>query len=148
MSIVMKKTVVLLFTSKDNALAPLFMRLILGVIFIGHGWGKLFAEGNPAGFAGWLGSMGIEPSYLLAIMAGGAETLGGLFLILGLFTRIAAANLIIVMMVAIGFVHLDAGLLGEGGYEFQLLLLISALFFFIQGPGKLSLDELIVKKLS
>ena len=136
-----------ILNSNTNQLAPVILRLVLGVIFIGHGWGKLFGEGNPAGFAGWLGSMGLEPSYLLAIAAGLAETLGGALLILGLFTRVAASSLVIVMLVAIGFVHLDAGMFGKGGYEFQLLLLAGVVTLLIQGAGKLSVDEMIYKKL-
>ena len=133
--------------SNTNQLAPVILRLVLGVIFIGHGWGKLFGEGNRAGFAGWLGSMGLEPSYLLAIAAGLAETLGGALLIVGLLTRLAASSLVIVMLVAIGFVHMDAGMFGKGGYEFQLLLLAGVVTLLIQGAGKLSVDEMIYKKL-
>ena len=133
--------------SNTNQLAPVILRLVLGVIFIGHGWGKLFGEGNPAGFAGWLGSMGLEPSYLLAIAAGLAETLGGALLIVGLLTRVAASSLVIVMLVAIGLVHMDAGMFGKGGYEFQLLLLAGVVTLLIQGAGKLSVDEMIYKKL-
>ncbi|KGJ95907.1 DoxX family protein [Colwellia psychrerythraea] len=133
--------------SNNHALAPFILRLTLGIIFIGHGWGKLFAEGNPAGFAGWLGSMGLEPSYLLAIAAGLAETVGGLLLITGFFTRAAASSLVIVMLVAIYFVHIDAGMFGKGGYEFQLLLLAGVVSLLIQGGGKYSIDEIIYKKL-
>ncbi|MBU2972493.1 DoxX family protein [Pseudoalteromonas sp. C2R02] len=136
-----------LFASNNNDIAPLVIRLTLGVIFIGHGWGKLFGEGNPAGFAGWLGSMGLEPSYLLAVAAGLAETLGGALLIAGLFTRTAASSLVVVMLVAIGFVHLDAGMFGKGGYEFQLLLLAGVVSLLIQGAGKHSVDEIIYKKM-
>ena len=136
-----------LLASNNNDIAPLALRLTLGVIFIGHGWGKLFGEGNPAGFAGWLGSMGLEPSYLLAVAAGLAETLGGALLIAGLFTRAAASSLVVVMLVAIGFVHLDAGMFGKGGYEFQLLLLAGVVSLLIQGAGKLSVDEIIYKKM-
>jgi putative oxidoreductase len=136
-----------LFASNNNDIAPLVIRLTLGVIFIGHGWGKLFGEGNPAGFAGWLGSMGLEPSYLLAVAAGLAETLGGALLIAGLFTRAAASSLVVVMLVAIGFVHLDAGIFGKGGYEFQLLLLAGVVSLLIQGAGKHSVDEIIYKKM-
>lgn len=136
-----------LFASNNNDIAPLVIRLTLGVIFIGHGWGKLFGEGNPAGFAGWLGSMGLEPSYLLAVAAGLAETLGGALLIAGLFTRAAASSLVVVMLVAIGFVHLDAGMFGKGGYEFQLLLLAGVVSLLIQGAGKHSVDEIIYKKM-
>jgi len=143
----MKDLVKNMLDSNTNQVAPVILRLVLGVIFIGHGWGKLFGEGNPAGFAGWLGSMGLEPSYLLAIAAGIAETLGGALLIVGLFTRVAASSLVIVMLVAIGFVHLDAGMFGKGGYEFQLLLLAGVVTLLIQGAGKLSVDEMIYKKL-
>ncbi|NQY65861.1 MAG: DoxX family protein [Alteromonadaceae bacterium] len=144
----MKEMLMKSVKSNHNDVAPLLLRLILGVIFIGHGWGKLFSEGNPDGFAGWLGSMGLEPSYLLAVMAGLAETLGGLLIIIGLFTRLSAVNLVIVLIVAIGFVHLDAGLFGSGGYEFQLLLLVSSVFLLIQGPGKLSFDHWLYRKLN
>ncbi|PAJ74425.1 hypothetical protein CJF42_10470 [Pseudoalteromonas sp. NBT06-2] len=133
--------------SNNSQIAPVILRLVLGVIFIGHGWGKLFGEGNPAGFAGWLGSMGIEPSYLFAVTAGLAETLGGALLIAGLFTRVAASSLVVVMLVAIGFVHLDAGMFGKGGYEFQVLLLAGVVSLLIQGAGKYSVDEIINKKL-
>jgi len=143
----MKDILKKLLASNNNDIAPLILRLILGVIFIGHGWGKLFGEGNPAGFAGWLGSMGLEPSYLLAVAAGLAETLGGALLIAGLFTRAAASSLVVVMLVAIGFVHLDAGMFGKGGYEFQLLLLAGVISLLIQGAGKYSADEIIYKKL-
>jgi len=143
----MKDILKKLLASNNNDIAPLVLRLTLGVIFIGHGWGKLFGEGNPAGFAGWLGSMGLEPSYLLAVAAGLAETLGGALLIAGLFTRAAASSLVVVMLVAIGFVHLDAGMFGKGGYEFQLLLLAGVVSLLIQGAGKHSVDEIIYKKM-
>jgi len=143
----MKDILKKLLASNNNDIAPLILRLTLGVIFIGHGWGKLFGEGNPAGFAGWLGSMGLEPSYLLAVAAGLAETLGGALLIAGLFTRAAASSLVVVMFVAIGFVHLDAGMFGKGGYEFQLLLLAGVVSLLIQGAGKYSVDEIIYKKM-
>ncbi len=133
-------------TSNNNPLASLILRIVMGVIFIGHGWGKLFGEGNPDGFAKWLSGMGIEPSYIMAVCAGLSETVGGFLLIIGFLTRAAATSLIVVMLVAIGFVHLSAGMFGNGGYEFQLLLLAGVIGLFIQGPGKLSLDEMISKQ--
>ncbi len=144
----MNNFLISLTVSKNNTYSMLILRVVMGIIFIGHGWGKLFGEGNPDGFAGWLASMGIEPSLILAICAGIAETLGGMLLIAGLFSRIAAASLVIVMLVAIGFVHFDAGMFGKGGYEFQLLLLAGVIGVLIQGAGKLSFDEMINKKLS
>ena len=144
----MKSVLSKIITSKHSDISSLILRVTLGVIFIGHGWGKLFAEGNPAGFAGWLASMGIEPSYIMAVCAGLAETVGGLMLILGLLTRLSSASLIIVMLVAIGFVHLDSGMFGQGGYEFQLLLLVGVISILLQGAGKYSLDEVIHKRLN
>ena len=134
------------FNSNHHSLAPLLLRLVIGIIFIGHGYGKLFADGNPGNFAAWLASLGLEPSYLLAVFTGLAETFGGLLIILGLLTRFAAASCIIVMTIAIAFVHIDNGMFGQGGYEFQLLLWVSCLFFIIQGTGKWSLDSLIRTK--
>jgi putative oxidoreductase len=131
--------------SNNNPLGPLILRIVMGIIFIYHGWGKLFGEGNPEGFAGWLGSMGIEPSYVMAVCAGAAETFGGMLLIVGLLTRVASASLVVVMLVAIGFVHLNAGMFGDGGYEFQLLLLAGVISLLIQGPSKLSIDEMLLK---
>ena len=137
----MNTMIVKLCSSNDNPLGSLVLRIVLGIIFIGHGWGKLFGEGNPERFAGWLDSKGIEPSYIMAICAGSAETFGGMLLIVGLLTRAASVSLVVVMLVAISFVHLDAGMFGEGGYEFQLLLLAGVVLLLIQGPGKLSIDE-------
>ena len=131
--------------SNDNPIGPLVLRIVMGIIFIGHGWGKLFGDGNPEGFAGWLGSIGIEPSYIMAVSAGAAETFGGMLLIVGLLTRAASASLVVVMLVAIGFVHLSAGMFGEGGYEYQLLLLAGVVSLLIQGPGKFSIDEILLK---
>ncbi|KGJ95750.1 DoxX family protein [Thalassotalea sp. ND16A] len=142
----MNETMKKICTSNNNPLGLLAVRVVMGIIFIGHGWGKLFAEGNPDKFAGWLGSMGIEPSYILALCAGAAETFGGMMLIAGLFTRLASLSLVVLMLVAIGFVHLDAGMFGKGGYEFQLLLLAGVVMTLIQGAGKYSIDEMLANK--
>ncbi|OUS32720.1 hypothetical protein A9Q98_00955 [Thalassotalea sp. 42_200_T64] len=142
----MNATMKKLCSSNDSPWGLLFVRVVMGVIFVGHGWGKLFGEGNPEKFAGWLGSMGIEPSYILAVCAGAAETFGGMMLITGLFTRVASASLVVLMLVAIGFVHLDAGMFGKGGYEFQLLLLAGVVMTLIQGAGKYSIDEMLANK--
>ena len=73
------------------------LRVVVGVVFLAHGAQKLFVYGIP-GTAGFLGHAGIPFPMLSAVLTIGAEFLGGLFLLLGLFTRPAAAFLAIVPM--------------------------------------------------
>ncbi len=82
--------------STDAGLAPLALRLPVGIIFIAHGAQKLFGWFGGYGLEGtgqWLGSIGLAPGYLMAVLAGGAEFFGGLALVLGLLVRPAAAAL-------------------------------------------------------
>src|SRR5918998_110802 len=81
----------------------LVLRLVLGVIFIGHGAQKLFGSfGGPriSGFAKMLQQLGVKPARPMAILAGLAEFVGGILMMLGLLTPLAALALIGVMMVA------------------------------------------------
>src|SRR5579872_6832592 len=81
------------------------MRVMVGVVFLAHGAQKLFVYGIP-GTAGFFAHAGIPFPMVSAVLSIGAEFLGGLFLILGLFTRPAAAVLVINMAVAVFAVHL------------------------------------------
>ena len=77
----------------------------------------------------------------MAPLAVAGELLGGLGLIVGLFTRVAAFGVMCVMVVAIATVHLHKGLLAEhGGFEYPLLLLATSLYFLVAGGGPVSLD--------
>ena len=104
--------------SKAGA-AALILRVPVGLILAAHGAQKLFGwfGGNGlAGTAGWLSSMGMEPGFLMAILAGGAEFFGGLALVLGLLTRPAALVAAFTMLVAIFSVHINNGLfVADGG---------------------------------
>ena len=125
----------------------LVLRLVLGVIFIGHGAQKLFGSfGGPGlkGTAGFFEQLGIKPPYLMAVLAGLAEVVGGILVILGFLTPLATLALIVVMIVAVLTVHLKNGFfVTNGGYEFNLALAGMALTLLIVGAGAYSLDSVL-----
>jgi putative oxidoreductase len=125
----------------------LILRLAVGLILAAHGTQKLFGwfggwglEATANGFA----QMGFVPGRRSAILAGLAETGGGLLLVLGAATPLAAAVAVSVMLVAIVSVHLKNGFFtAQGGYEFPLLLGLAALSLAFTGPGQASVDGLL-----
>src|SRR5215471_8700150 len=84
------------------------LRIMVGVVFLAHGSQKLFAFGIP-GTAGFFAQAGLPMPMVSAVLAIAAEFLGGIALILGLFTRPAAAVLAFNMAVAVLAVHLKGG---------------------------------------
>lgn len=141
----------ILFSSKAGVSA-LVLRVPIGVILAAHGGQKLFGWFGGYGLEGtaqWLASIGLTPSYLMALLAGSAEFFGGLALVVGLLTRPAAALGAFTMAVAIVSVHLEHGLfLANNGYEFGLALLAATLALAIQGAGSYSLDNILASKLT
>jgi putative oxidoreductase len=138
--------------STNAGFDTLALRLAAGVIFTAHGAQKLFGWFGGYGLegtAGWMASIGLEPGYLLALMAGSAEFFGGLFLILGLLVRPSAIVLALTMVVAIVTVHLEHGLfMSNNGYEFALALLAISVGLAFRGAGSVSLDRKIQLKLA
>ncbi|MEM8499726.1 MAG: DoxX family protein [Pseudomonadota bacterium] len=126
-------------------LGSLALRVPVGIILAAHGSQKLFGWLGGYGLAGtgqWMASIGLEPGYLMAQLAGSAEFFGGLALIFGFFTRPAAAVSAFTMLVAIFSVHIDHGLfVSNNGYEFALSLFAATLALAIQGGGSLSIDN-------
>jgi putative oxidoreductase len=127
---------------------PLALRIPVGLIFAAHGAQKLFGWFGGYGLEGtgqWMGSIGLAPGYLMALLAGSAEFFGGLALVLGLLVRPAAAALAFAMAVAIFAVHIDKGLfVAKNGYEFGLALLAVAASLVVTGAGRASLDAALV----
>lgn len=125
-------------------LGPLLARITVGWVFMWSGWGKL--NNLPQiieNFVGW----GIPYSGIMAPFVSSVEFLGGLLLVLGLFTRIAAPPLVIVMVVAIVSAKLDQINSLEtllGFEEFSYLAMF--LWLAIAGPGKISLDHLLKRE--
>jgi len=130
--------------STDAGFAPLALRVPVGIIFIAHGAQKLFGWFGGYGLEGtgqWMGSLGLNPGALMALLAGSAEFFGGLALVLGLLVRPAAAALAFAMLVAIFSVHIGKGLfMSNNGYEFGLALLAASVSLLVSGAGRLSLD--------
>ena len=115
----------------------LILRVVFGLIFVAHGKRKLF--GGLANTAQFFASIGLKPAKLLAIVVSFVEFFGGILVIIGLFTQVAAALIGVVMIVAILKVKLKKGLVD--GYEFDLILLACALALFVLGGGNFSLDQ-------
>jgi putative oxidoreductase len=120
------------YLDRLQPLALLIMRLALGAVMVAHGYHKVFgglhqhvAFVSKLGLPGWT-------AYLSAF----AEFFGGLLVVIGLFTRLAAFAICVDLSVAIAKVHFHNGLTGNGGYEFPLALatLAFALIFFGSGP--------------
>jgi putative oxidoreductase len=125
--------------------ALLVLRLLVGLLFAGHGAQKLFGWFGGHGLrqtAGFFESIGYRPGLPLALLAGLAELGGGLLFAAGLFVPAAAAILCGVMASAIAGVHWPKGLWNQnGGFEFPLLLATVVFAVAAIGPGTLSLDH-------
>lgn len=116
------------------------LRIAVGLVFLMHGGQKFFVFGL-GGIAEYMSKLGIPlPSAAAAIVIT-AELLGGLAILLGVFTRIAGAVLVIEMIVAILVARLHGGFFAPYGYEFELTLLAACLTFASTGPGRISLEE-------
>jgi putative oxidoreductase len=140
-----------ILNSKAGA-AALILRVPVGLILAAHGAQKLFAWFGGYGLEGtgqWMASIGLEPGYWLALMAGSAEFFGGIALALGLLTRPAAIVTAFTMLIAIFSVHINNGLfMANNGYEYALTLLVATAALAIQGAGSFSVDSIIAKKLA
>lgn len=127
---------------KLKPLALLLLRLGLGVIFIYHGYPKIFTHAHQT--MEEFPRMGF-PSYF-ALVAGVIEFFGGWLLILGLFTRIAALLLAGEMAIAIVRVHIpQGGIMAVSNYQFPLALAVGAFALVAVGAGAISIDRAIFK---
>jgi uncharacterized membrane protein YphA (DoxX/SURF4 family) len=130
---------------KKYEASVLMLRVVLGIIFFVHGLVKF--QGGIENTAGWFASIGL-PGFLAYAVAF-IEMLGGIALVLGLFSRVVSGLLALVMAGAILKVKLGAGLLGNGvsaGYELDLALMAMAVFIAINGSKLYALDTMIFKK--
>ena len=126
---------------KLKPLSLLLLRVTLGVIFLYHGWPKLF--GNTQLFLDSFQRIGLPP--WVAYVAGVVELFGGGLLLLGLFTRVAGLVLAAHMAVALWKFNLGEGILAVREYEFPLVLAMAAFALATTGAGILSFDYFIFK---
>lgn len=136
----------------DNDAGTALLRLVLGVIFFAHGAQKMLGWFGGYGFTGTMGFFTnvMHIPALFAFLAIAAEFFGGLGLIFGFLTRIAALGIFTNMTVAIAMVHHQFGFFmnwtgaqkGEG-FEYHLLVLALTVFLIIRGAGAVSVDRLL-----
>jgi putative oxidoreductase len=138
-------------TTNDRALA--LVRVVLGIIYTVHGGQLALGWFHGLGFHASMRmfeSMGIPAVF--AFLAITAQFFGGLGLLAGFLTRIAAFGIGITMAVAVIKVHLAVGFFmnwygvqkGEG-YEYHLLVIVIAILLMVKGAGALSIDRAIAK---
>ncbi len=136
----------------DNDIATTILRLVLGVIFFAHGAQKMLGWFGGYGFTGTMGFFTgvMHIPAVFAFLAIAAEFFGGLGLIFGLLTRVAAFGISCNMIVAVAMVHHQFGFFmnwtgvqkGEG-YEYHLILLAALVVLMIRGAGAASVGRLL-----
>jgi putative oxidoreductase len=127
------------YLDRLQPLALFVARLALGVIMVAHGYQNVFQHLHDhvhmvagLGLPAWLG-------YVSSF----AEFLGGLLVLIGFFTRVAAFALCIDLVVAIWKVHWHNGLTGDHGFEFPLAVAALAFLLIFFGGGPISLDHVL-----
>jgi putative oxidoreductase len=128
-----------------SIVAPTLARIAIGVVFIGTGWGKLH---NLDKITGFFTELGIPAPAFNAVLVSSAELVCGVLLLVGLFARLAAIPLIVIMIVAI----LTARRSDIGGISdllgfVEVLYIVLLTWLATAGPGPLSLDRIAVRAL-
>lgn len=141
--------------STESLYGTTLLRLVLGVVFFAHGAQLML---------GWFGGHGLNASLqffsstihipeILALVAISSELFGGIALLLGLLTRVAAFAIVVDMVVAVIMVHRRFGFFmnwfgqqkGEG-YEYHLLVIAIASYLLLEGAGAVSIDRILWKR--
>jgi putative oxidoreductase len=127
-------------------IALLVLRASVGVMIMMHGYAHIWKKGKVTikNTAGWFGSMGMRPPVVQAWLASITELGSGALLVGGLFTPLAAAGLLGVMLVALLIAHRSNGffIYNEGqGWEYVAIIMAVAVAVALLGPGQWSLDH-------
>jgi putative oxidoreductase len=125
--------------TRTSPYAALLLRITLGALFLAHAGLKLFVF-TPAGTAQFFGSIGLPPALAYIVIA--AEILGGIALIVGLWTRVVAVALTSILLGAIFTVHGAAGFFfnnPNGGWEFPAFWAVALIVQALLGDGAFAL---------
>ena len=115
------------------------LRASIGVIFIVHSLKKF----DPS-WQEWLVGIGIPPEMQLPIAL--AELIGGIFLVVGVLTRITGAIFSVILLGAIFHIRWENGFfVSKGGWEWDLVMLAATLLIIVAGPGRTSISHLVKK---
>ena len=124
--------------------AVLVLRVSLGGIMAAHGYHKTFLGGRLSGNAIWFERLGMRPGAFHVRVAAGTEILAGAALALGLFTSLAAAAFVALMLVAAWTVHRPNGFyIMSSGWEYTFVLAVTAVCIAVLGAGEFSVDQWI-----
>jgi putative oxidoreductase len=132
-------------SARQVNLALALVRIITGIVFAAHGYQKFFIFGLD-GATGAFTQMGIPAPGITAPLVAIVELFGGIALIIGLLTRLAALGLAINMLGAILLVRLKGGFFAPNGAEYEIVLFVACLALVIGGAGALSADEAIGRR--
>ena len=125
--------------------ALLVLRLVLGAVFVAHGYNHWFEMGM-AETGRQFAALGVPQPQLSAYLTGTVELIGGAFLAVGLLTTITASLLALIVLAAGYFVHLDNGFFIEaGGVEYTLVLAAALFIITVFGTGRVSLDGVLTR---
>lgn len=125
--------------------ALLVLRLVLGAVFVAHGYNHWFEMGM-AETGRQFAALGVPQPQLSAYLTGTIELIGGAFLAVGLLTTITASLLALLALAAGYFVHLDNGFFIEaGGVEYVLVLAAALFIITVFGTGRVSLDGVLTR---
>lgn len=130
------------FLDRLQPIALVALRVGLGVIMIAHGYPKVF--GGMQKHAEFVATLGM-PAWL-AYLSAAAELLGGILLLAGLLTRLAALAITIDLAVAIAKVHWKNGFTGTGNYQFPLAIAVGTFALIFFGSGPVGLDWLLGRR--
>lgn len=125
--------------------ALLVLRLVLGAVFVAHGYNHWFEMGMAETGRQFV-ALGVPQPQLSAYLTGTVELIGGAFLAVGLLTTITASLLALLVLAAGYFVHLDNGFFIEaGGVEYTLVLAAALFIITVFGTGRVSLDGVLTR---
>lgn len=133
--------------STEISITLLLLRVVIGLAFLMHGWGKIQSPFD------WMGPDAVIPGFF-QFLAAFSEFGGGIALIFGLLTRLAGLGMAFTMLVAVYFHMIMFGDpfvatgAGQGSYELAAVYLMIFLLIISTGPGKFSLDKLIFGEIS
>jgi putative oxidoreductase len=121
---------------KKNSIALLVLRIAVGIVFIAHGWQKIY---NPAAFESFFASQHLPMFFVYLV--GYVEFIGGICVLLGLFSCVAAAALGVIMLVALFYVKGGAVFrtFNVPVFETDLVLLASLIVLALKGSGRYAL---------
>lgn len=133
----------------DNAQTTLFIRLMVGLVFLSEGIQKFLFPASRG--AGRFESIGLPNPEFLGNFVGSFEVICGVLILMGLMTRLAVIPIMVIMVVALGTTKVDI-LLDKGFWEAMHAsrtdwsMLMGSLFLLAKGGGYLSVDEKLYKK--